>query len=197
MQYTHNLLKPLFMAAARQPLVGPHSGQEMALLLSGSKPVGMLNPDVAKEEINTLQKKVDKGTLLRLDVSRKLNRSFILYGWPAADLDMIASAKTALTTDLNKGRDHSDKAFQKFCQAVAPSKLAGYGYTQPPINAHEDRLFKTASQALRLLPSALSGTLNAQSLLTKAIERKNAQEFIDGHRQAYIALAVHDRLYEA
>lgn len=84
------ILKPLFNAIARLPLIEPHVREEVALLRSGSKPVGMFAPtDPAVAE---LQNDVDAGRLLRLDVPRILPRAMTIYALPGTDMDTAQQA---------------------------------------------------------------------------------------------------------
>lgn len=108
-------------------------------------------------------------------------------------MDKIISARTARTAAFNKNADDPGNIIQRYHQAVEPSKLAEYGAAQIPVATHNKNMDRIAAHAIRLLPPALSNMLNAQGHLRASRARRNADEFLDGHRHAYMTRAIDNR----
>lgn len=187
MFYTRPLLKPLFMAIARQPLVGPHGDQEMDLLRARAKPVGIFAPEYNQKEIETLQLDVDAGQLLRLDVKRILSHSGLLYAWPNVEADRAARTYTQFMSGLYSRHDISPSIVKKFNALREDTKIAGDNLEQPPLNKTHHTLYTMGLRATRILPTALEENLSLRRKLMSRLPYVNAQEFLAGHRHAYIA----------
>lgn len=140
MLYTLPILKPLFMAVARLPLVGPHGDQEAELLRSGAKPVAMFAdflPDVAE-----LQKDVDEGRLVRCDVKRTLPLSSILYGWPGTDMDGIGETYKTLISSTDSDSKNFKDNLAHWHDYKNDLKLAEYDKKSTPASSLKKYSFK-------------------------------------------------------
>jgi hypothetical protein len=114
---TAPLLKPLFTAIARLPLIGPHGSEEVALLRSGAKPVGMFGQNHA--EAIELQPDVDAGRLIRRDVLCAQPRSMTVYAAAGTNMDKAAEAAIFYMKLQGEGSDaypSGQTAFQELAR---------------------------------------------------------------------------------
>lgn len=192
MRYTHPLLKHLFMAVARQPLIGPHSDHEVALLQAGAKPVGMLSPKDEAENIAILQKEVEAGKLLRLDVDTTSTWSYLIYAWPQVDIDALSEIHKEMTTSLLSDKTPPVSVREKFSRAVEQTNLAGFHMESRPVNARNRAITDITLKLAQHLPPSIEKHLNLRNTAFSRLPHMNAQEFLAGERQAYVARQIGD-----
>lgn len=83
------ILRPLFMAAARPGIIGPHAEAEADLLLAGAKPLGVFWRGIFKEDIARLEEAAAKGGLIKGEFTRTTQQAFHLYCAPGKESEAL------------------------------------------------------------------------------------------------------------
>lgn len=188
MKYTHPILKPLFMAAARLPLIGPHD-QEVELLRSGAKPVAMFG--ATAPEVNDLQKDVDAGNLIRVDVNERMfDRSYLLYAWPAVNIDDISTTCKEYIEATNPGEPAPEAISQKYRKLRNEYGLTEYEARRPPLGILGRRLYEASENILQHVPQWLERNLQLEHKLSTLFSNVNVREFLDGKRQGFFVRVI-------
>lgn len=170
------ILRPLFTAIARMPLIGPHNGQETALLLSGAKPVAMF---AASDDLAALHEAADQGRLIRCEVPRAHTITDRLYFWPDVnenDLLFVHGNHTGQSQP-----PYTPEQRDSFKRILQDAGFAGTYFIR------DDKLPRAeniAVNALKKIP-IIKDNFWLKLGLKNHVLTSNMEEFIEGQRRAY------------
>lgn len=180
MLYGLPILKPIFMAIARQPLIGPHGHQEADLLRSSAKQVAMFGAD--DPNVSELQKDVEAGRLIRIDVKRTLPESYILYGWPGADLEDISNTKRTLVEGWGSRSSAMKAARDKWHAYSQDLNMAEHDWPTLPVDGMKKAFYQATQKVADFIPESLERLFGIKRDLHTRLTRLNVEEFLEGTR---------------
>lgn len=173
------LLKPLFTAIARLPLIGPHGDAEVDLLRGGAKPVGLFNPD--DPAITELQSDIDAGLLIRRDVLCARPRSMTVYATAGTDMNKAAEA-AIFYMQLNNATEAHPPGRAAFQELAQQGSIRELNHPKEDFAA----AFLDGQHSILLVPGHSDKALEIQNLATE-FKRRVADGIIVARKVECIA----------